>query len=590
MQMTQGVNYFVENIRFVGNKAIIKIRYRSFETPDELLSSRLFSKLLSLCIKKLAACNSPLLAIFAGEHSSRARQQHFIKFSKYLCKLHYDEAAKVLGDCDCYIANTGVLNDFVMYLYDYWRSYNRYIICDSANDTLDQRPYRTFMSTVEQLNHLVRGTYRTFLEHINCRAGRVYRQIIAGSEVSVIAVPGIARLPEKYASLKNILVIRQILLSPPLIVNQPNNKRKGRFERINETPVLPEEINSIEWLCFPAKVGTQLILIYFHEQFYELGMSLCNLFELAQDEDLNKMPAAIYMYGMPGTSIYRFGEHPTVFFDDEANDILVAACPNADEFGYFGYLKKMVLTLHNIQCMKKGLLPFHGALLKICYKNVSKNVLVIGDTGTGKSETIEAIREIGGTNINSLSIIADDMGSLEIHNNVICGYGTEIGAFLRIDDLKPGYIYGKMDRAIIMNPTQTNARVIYPVTTIEEIVKPHKIDIVLYANNFEQVTSDTPAIEAFATASTALDIFRQGQAMSKGTTNLSGLTTAYFANPFGPEQYRTLHEPLAVAFFEKLFSDGVFVGQMRTQLGLPGKEFDGPKQSAAQLLALITSE
>jgi len=252
-------------------------------------------------------------------------------------------------------------------------------------------------------------------------------------------------------------------------------------------------------------------------------------------------------------------------------------------------LKKMVLTLHNIHAMKVGRLPFHGALIKVSFNGIKKTILVMGDTGTGKSETIEALREIGGRSINSMQIIADDMGSLELLDNMVVGYGTEIGAFLRIDDLRPGYIYGKMDRAIIMNPTQTNARVIYPVTTIEEIVAAHKIDFVLYANNYTPTSATVPPIERFASVDDALAVFGSGQAMSKGTTNLSGMTSTYFANVFGPDQYRDLHEPLAEKYFTAFFDCDIYVGQLRTQLGIPGLEFDGPKKSAKALLDLIAS-
>ena len=43
-------------------------------------------------------------------------------------------------------------------------------------------------------------------------------------------------------------------------------------------------------------------------------------------------------------------------------------------------------------------------------------------------------------------------------------YGTEMGAFVRLDDLQSGYAFGQIDRAIIMNPDEVNARVILPVT------------------------------------------------------------------------------------------------------------------------------
>ena len=40
------------------------------------------------------------------------------------------------------------------------------------------------------------------------------------------------------------------------------------------------------------------------------------------------------------------------------------------------------------------------------------STLIIGDTGAGKSESLEALRSIASDEIEDLTIIADDMGSL----------------------------------------------------------------------------------------------------------------------------------------------------------------------------------
>ena len=163
-----------------------------------------------------------------------------------------------------------------------------------------------------------------------------------------------------------------------------------------------------------------------------------------------------YLYGVPGNVIDGLAKYPTVFYDDEENGIFVGAIPNRPEFGYFGYLKKMVLTLHNSIIMKMGNMPFHGAMVKILLQgNKEATILMMGDTGAGKSETLEAFRVLGEKHIRELTIIADDMGSIELDSdgNPI-GYGTEIGAFLRLDDLQPGYAFGHLDRSIIMNPAR----------------------------------------------------------------------------------------------------------------------------------------
>ena len=72
---------------------------------------------------------------------------------------------------------------------------------------------------------------------------------------------------------------------------------------------------------------------------------------MASDEEIAAGPDAVYLYGVPPAALAPFGELPTVFHDDQARRLLVAAVPLEDRFGYFGYLKKMVLTLHNIAAM-----------------------------------------------------------------------------------------------------------------------------------------------------------------------------------------------------------------------------------------------
>ena len=75
--------------------------------------------------------------------------------------------------------------------------------------------------------------------------------------------------------------------------------------------------------------------------------------------------------------------------------------------------------------------------------------------------------------------------------------------------------------------------------------------------------------------------------MSKGTTATKGLVENYFANIFGPPQYHDLHEGLAQKYFQDMFDQNIYVGQMRTQLGIHGSEQSGPQQSASALLKMI---
>ncbi|MBN1548000.1 MAG: hypothetical protein JW902_15215 [Syntrophaceae bacterium] len=578
--------------KFLKRKIIIRLRDRVCGTPEELLTSDLFYEVITRFINDLKRREAPLLAIFDKpvQDIDETDVRSLINAFLILSKMSGFAVPKLMTDGERFVRNPSLLNTFVERLYNFWRDFDRFILCDSTGDRLDQRPYRTFNATIESLMHLVRQVYREVQENITGNHPSVYRQIRAGAEVAVIALPKTLALPTgNYHKLANVPVIRQILMYPPLLLNPPMNKRTGRFERINQNPINLIDMDPDEWLCFPAKVGSLLILIYIHEKFYELGFSLCNLFELADDESLNEPADAVYLFGTPGMELEALAPMPTVFYDDETYQILAAACPNDDQYGYFGYLKKMVLTLHNIKMMKQSKMPFHGAMVRIVMKgDRALTMLIIGDTGAGKSETLEAFRTLGEDRIEEMTIIADDMGSLDINSDGgIIGYGTEIGAFVRLDDLQPGYAFGQLDRAIIMNPSQVNARVVLPVTTYEDVVKGYPVDVVLYANNYEEIDDEHPIIEAFSSPEMALRIFREGTAMSKGTTTSTGLVHTYFVNPFGPVQYKAVHDEIAQRYFEAFFRQGVFVGHLRTRLGIAGWERKGPEEAAQALFAMV---
>ena len=578
-----------ESFEISQNKVIIKLQDRVCETPGEILASPLFRAILERAIDKLVRRNSFLLGIFERRPITGETVDLFIKTLGTLVHTPTRSIEKIIPGGQQFLKDSALFNEFIEYVYNYWRSFDRFLIASDNGRQWDQKPYRTFNSTIGQLTGLIRGMYRDVQENVTGIHPRIYRQVAAGAEVSSIAALKEVPFPSPvYKKLNAVPVIRQILIYPPLILNPPMNKRTGKFERVRKNPLELFDLKAGEWLCYPAKVGPLIILIYFHNRFAELGHSLCNLFEMAEDEDLARKPDAVYAFGVPDGILNEFGSFPTVFYDDEKNGIMVGAVPGRDEFGYFGYLKKMVLTLHNIIMMKKGKLPFHGAFVRIILKGgQDKTILFIGDTGAGKSETLEALRELGETSIQDLVVIADDMGSLEITRAGIIGYGTEIGAFLRLDDLPPGYALGQIDRAIIMSPNQVNARIILPVTTFLNVVKGHKVDFILYANNYEDIDEDHPIVEFFANPEPAFSVFREGTVMSKGTTTTTGIVHSYFANVFGPPQYKELHEALAHNFFQAFFKQGIPVGQIRTRLGLSGWERQGPLEASRELLKVI---
>jgi energy-coupling factor transporter ATP-binding protein EcfA2 len=584
---------YTKTFKFVDDKVILRVRDRVCDSTEELLSSEIFFEVTRRFVEDLKHKQSPLLQVFDKplEKIDEADIRQLVQVFLVLSKMNLAAVPKLIEDSERFVAHKTILMELVESLYNFWREYDRLIVCDSTGDNLDQRPYRTFNKTIESLMHLVRQVYRDVQENISGIHPNIYRQIHAGAEVAVIAMLKEVILPEgSYQKLCDVSVIRQLLLYPPLLLNPRTNKRSGIFQCVDQNPLDLIDVETGEWLCYPAKVGSLLIMVYVHEKFFDLGMSLCNLFELADDEFLERPVDAIFLYGVPGNVLDNLAPMPVVFYDDLEQNMVVGACPNKEQFGYFGYLKKMVLTLHNIKMMKQGRLPFHGAMTRIVTKDDhAATILIIGDTGTGKSETLEALRAIAEEQIKEIIVIADDMGSLSINaEGRVVGYGSEVGAFVRLDDLQPGYAFGQLDRAIIMNPNQVNARVVLPVTTYDQIMKGYAVEMVLYANNYEQIDDDHPIIEQLNSVETALQVFREGTAMSKGTTTTTGLMHNYFVNVFGAIQYQSEHEQIAQRYFERLFQNKVFIGQLRTQLGVEGWERKGPEEAARALLEKIS--
>ena len=330
---------------FYKRKIIIRIENRICENSDELISSKLFLCVLRKCIQDLQKRDSELLTIFRSKKITDADIEQLVQTFLYLTKMKGDLVPNVVKGAAAFLKDRMLFNDFVEYLYNYWRHFDRFIICSAEEAGVEQRPYRVFNETIEQITHLVRATYRDIEENITGAHPNIYRQVRAGAEVAAIATPQEILFPaEIYNKLNVIPMIRQVLLYPPLILDPSMNKRTGAFERVYKNPLEKLNIKKKEWVCYPAKVGELLILIYFHNTFVELGYSLANLFKLADEKDLKRKPDAVFCYGVPEKTVKGLGKYQTVFFDDEENGIFSAAVPGSEEFGYFGYLKKMGMT------------------------------------------------------------------------------------------------------------------------------------------------------------------------------------------------------------------------------------------------------
>ena len=468
-------------------------------------------------------------------------------------------------------------------VYLFWRKLQRYSVVYNESTS---RGYQNVQFAVAQakFEELVLQVYRTIEEKALGYNHQVYRQITAGVNAGLRVTNMRSFLPYEYRNLDDIPFIETVIIHPPFITYSRRNKRDGVFPEIKHNPIEDLKFDSEQWFCYPAKVGDLLAFVYFNVAFMAQGVALCNLFELASEEEYrNRKPDIIYVYG------YEDGKMNQSFYQDDENDMMVALLSANDEFDYFGYMKKMMLTLRNVRKSNQRQVLIHGAMVKVTlHSGEVKNIVVMGDSGAGKSETIEQIKVFGAAYIRDLVTVYDDMGVLSLdENGMIRSSGTEIGAFVRLDDLDAGYSFKELDRSVFMNPDKVNARIVIPITDYKDVVAKHHVDFFLYANNYED---GGEALSFFDNVDDALEVFRAGNRMAKGTTTEYGLVGSYFANPFGPVQRQEQTDPILVDYFNKMFEQGIKVGQLRTRLGIKGNEHKGPQDAAIAILKYITGE
>ncbi|MCE5239359.1 phosphoenolpyruvate carboxykinase [bacterium] len=509
-----------------------------------------------------------------------------------LCDLDWQEVRVRAPDVADLVQEPVELARLVEELYDHWRRYERYLIFEGRTD--DSRDsaiegHRPFIFNNQDLNSLVREAYRRIERRLRGHWPRVYRQVPAGANMSLLVERIKWQNPGGlYEPLDAIRMVRLALLVPPVTLYPRRTKRQGKFVQTFEHPLEGLQLDPQQWLCIPLQVGELHFLFYFDREYLALAISLVNLFELSGHDEARAKPDGVVLFGVPPENM---GHDLTRFYIDEETNTVLGAVARSEEVDYFGYCKKMALTLHNVIMMRRGRLPVHGAMCHVGLRQGRKfNVVIVGDSGAGKSETLEAFRELADEYLSDMTTIFDDMGSLQLSPAGLLGYGTEIGAFVRLDDLSPGYAFGHFDRSIFMNPDRGNARVVVPLTDYREVIAGYPVDLLLYANNYEHVTEDAPVVDFFTTPEAALEVFRSGYRAAKGTTDERGLVRTYFANPFGADQLRDLHEPLARQYFEGAFERGVRVGQIRTRLGIEGWEREGPLEAAKALFKLVLGE
>ena len=434
---------------FHGNTVIMNYSKKYIPSMYEIVNSEIFEEFLHRYLDYLHKHN---LELYRYLSNNEKENDQIVKDLKQVVRILLGSDMKDIGGE--FSARPKQLLDVVESAYLYWRQLQRYSFLYTTNDEGFQ--IQNFVSADSNVNAIVLEFYRRLQQRVEGVNNRVFRQLQAGTNAALLLSYYDWEIPAGYEDLEGIPFVNEILLRTPLLLHSKYNKRTNTFTEAKTNPMKEFVKGDEEWICYPAKVGQLLIYAFFHRDFITGCVGMANLFELAdRKETLSKQPDAILLFGNDD------GKEDTVFYQDKKTNIWVGKNSARPEIDYFGYTKKSILTLHNLVMMERGWLPIHGAMVNIVLKDgTKKGLMFMGDSGAGKSETLEALNIAATDIIDYQETVFDDMGTLHINEDgEIRAQGTEIGAFVRLDDLDKGTAYRDMDRSIFFNPEKSNARV-----------------------------------------------------------------------------------------------------------------------------------
>lgn len=565
-------------------RAMINFTLKYCDTKQKLLNSYGFRRVVDSFIKQFLKKEEVVIFDYYIEHfgSEDNLVDAFIEVFKLLTVFEIEEVVAVDNKYSKFFEDKDLFIEVTELLFEYWKRLERYTIV--RNNRLGEGLQNVrFIQANDMFNDLILSTGRRIQTTVVGRESRIFRQSIAGANAGLTLNDVNWNCPIEYKGLTSIPFISTVVFHPPYISYTKRNTRDGIFQEHQQNPIENLVLNEDDWFVFPAKVGNMLTFVYFHKDFMVHGVGLSNLFEIAtENEYIGKKPDMIYIFGYPD----GHEEKRTFYYKDKKNDILIGYANYCDDIDYFGYMKKMLLTLHNVKQIENKRLPIHGAMVNIVLRNGKEsNIIIMGDSGAGKSESLEAFRTLNENYIRHMRVIFDDMGYLKKEKDgTIKAYGTEIGAFVRVDDLDPAYAFAQLDRGVYTNMDRVNARVTIPISTYEIISRGYPIDYFLYANNYNEAEKK---ILLYNDLDKAIPIFEDGARKAKGTTTEKGLVKSYFANPFGPVQEREATEKLVRSYFSDMKKAGVKIGEIHTFLAIEGKAKDGPREAAEELFSLI---
>lgn len=295
-----------------------------------------------------------------------------------------------------------------------------------------------------------------------------------------------------------------------------------------------EVMDPKDYVMKMVQVGGTKVLLVMNRSYSHYMVEELRLFpqtDLTLEDMANCKPDCVSFLGLP-TKV--FGEDYRIGYfmdeDSEGNTVPVSWVDAESITDYMGYLKKPILTVANEKVREKEMMPVHGSAFSIVFKNgLRKTIVMAGDSGTGKSETIIAmieqiIKNEGlAAQVEGIEFLSGDMLSFfEGNDGEMYMLGTEQGDFMRMTDIPADWKERVRDR--INNGSKTNlSDSKNPRITIGNLCNPGEFQKPVCVNGFFNINNflkpaGLAVKEAKSAKNLVLDEYVRGYRGEKGTS------------------------------------------------------------------------
>ncbi|MCR5066929.1 MAG: hypothetical protein K6A14_02575 [Erysipelotrichaceae bacterium] len=541
-----------QSLYMAGDTVIVNLSSRFYNFAEEIVSSDGFAVFLERYFKELAVRD---IRVYSWLTNGRPLEETVPALTDLIRQLLISqERPEGMSELDC-MKSIYIVED----CYRYWRSHKRFtVVSGNRAEALAEN----FGEYDEKYSSLISQLYRSCLRKLSGRSEKVIRRTAGGTNGSCLLMKYRIALPRGYASLRNIPFVARMLLKTPLMMDFDDAGEQLRPISLASNPLSSCRMDPRDYFCLPLKVCDFLCLTYFHKDYLAQACCLANLFELADESDcLQQRAHLICLFGLPAES------HQLGYYHDEKNGIhLAAVCRNYREESFIS-IRNVILMLHDLAQLQRGQLPVHGSLVEIFFRDESrKSLLLIGETGAGKSETVEALRSLSDEirndkTVRRLEVVFDGVGSLKTVEGRVVACGSETGGFERMSDLGQSVVRD-VENGIFINLQKKDAMVILPFSSYETIRGDHGIDMVLYANNYENAVG----VERLESYEEFRSCLTEGKRMIRDPQGREMLVSSspmnFGLNASQKERYLEIMDSV----FTRLYENGVFAGQLYTNL------------------------